>query len=350
MSVAAQRQLRSAIEDRRFSPVYYLHGDDDYRKDEAVAQLIASAVDPSTREFNFEQFRGADATSDALDVALSSLPMLADRRVVVIRDVGGLKKGPRAVLDRYLQTPAPETVLALVSPAGAKPDEALERRAVAVGFPTLDGDRITTWLRQHADKLGLTLSPDALPLLAEAIEGDLAHGARELEKLASYTGSRVASASDVEAIVGIRRGESVADLLDAIAERNAPRAVALVPAVLAQPKTSGVSVVINLGVQILAMAWARAERDRGMNAQRLESELFRLMKEGAAFPGRPWGDAVKCWARNLPRWPAADLRRALDHVLAADLALKDSRLSSDEGVLHSLVLMICQQSHEHFSK
>ena len=82
MSVAAQRQLRSAIDDRRFDPVYYFSGDDDYRKDEAVAQLVVAAVDPATADFNLDTFRAAEVDAERLDVSLSSLPMLAQRRVV----------------------------------------------------------------------------------------------------------------------------------------------------------------------------------------------------------------------------------------------------------------------------
>jgi DNA polymerase-3 subunit delta len=73
----------------------------------------------------------------------------------------------------------------------------------------------------------------------------------------------------------------------------------------------------------------------------VESELFKLLKAGGAFPGRPWADAVKCWSRNLARWSADDLHAALDQLLAADLALKDSRVSSEEGVVTSLVLALC---------
>jgi DNA polymerase-3 subunit delta len=341
MSVAAQRQLRSAIDDRRFDPVYYFSGGDDYRKDEAVAQLVVAAVDPATADFNLDTFRAADVDAERLDVALSSLPMLAQRRVVVLRDVGALKKAARAVLDRYLSAPAADTTLVLTSISGAKVDAAIVARATAVPFPALDSAQVMTWLAQHARKLGVQLSDDSAALLADAVGADLAHAAGEIDKLASYTGGRPISAADVEAIVGLRRGETVADLLDAVAARDGARAVSLVAAVLAHPKTSAVPVVNNLAVQALAMSWARAARDSGLSASRVESELFRLLKSGGAFPGRPWSDAVKCWSRNLARWSRDELKSSLDHLLAADLALKDSRVSSEEGVVMSLVLALC---------
>lgn len=344
MSVAAQRQLRSAIDDRRFDPVYYFTGDDDYRKDEAVALLVAAAVDPATADFNLDTFRAGEVDAERLDVALTSLPMLAQRRVVVLRDVGALKKAARAVLDRYLTAPATETTLVLTSVSGAKTDAVIAARATAVAFPPLESAHVMVWITQHARNAGVQLSDDSVALLADAVGSDLAHAAGEIDKLASYTAGRPVSAADVEAIVGLRRGETVADLLDAVAARDGARACALVAAVLAQPKTSAVPVVNNLAVQALAMSWARAARDAGLNASRVESELFRLLKTGGAFPGRPWPDAVKCWSRNLSRWSSQELKNSLDHLLAADLALKDSRVSSEEGVVMSLVLALCAAS------
>jgi DNA polymerase-3 subunit delta len=197
------------------------------------------------------------------------------------------------------------------------------------------------WIAQHARKLDVQVSDDGVALLADAVGADLAHAAGEIDKLASYANGRPITAADVEAIVGVRRGETVADLLDAVAARDGARAVALVATVLTQPKTSAVPVVNSLAVQTLAMSWARAARDAGLNASRVESELFRLLKTGGAFPGRPWPDAVKCWSRNLAQWSRDELKNALDHLLAADLALKDSRVSSEEGVVMSLVLALC---------
>src|SRR5256885_10639501 len=40
--------------------VYYLHGDEDVLKEEAVRALVDRALDPGARDFNFEQRRAGD--------------------------------------------------------------------------------------------------------------------------------------------------------------------------------------------------------------------------------------------------------------------------------------------------
>jgi DNA polymerase-3 subunit delta len=90
MSVAEQRTFFKSIRDRKFSSVYYVHGDDDFLNDEAVRALAAAAVDPATRDFNFEVRRGAELDAGTLASLVDTPPMMADRRMVVIRDVAAL--------------------------------------------------------------------------------------------------------------------------------------------------------------------------------------------------------------------------------------------------------------------
>jgi DNA polymerase-3 subunit delta len=213
-----------------------------------------------------------------------------------------------------------------------------------VPFPPLAGDRVPAWLVKHAGRVGVTLSEESAALIAEAVRGDLAQAVGELDKLASYAQGRRIEPSDVEAVVGVRRGETIGDLLDAVAARNAARAVGLVEPILAQPKTTGVALVMNLTVQVGAMAWGRAARDAGLPAHRLEFEFIRLIRSGGGWPGRPWGEAAKCWAKNLSKWSATDLARALELLVAADLSLKDTRVSSVESVVSALVLSLCTGS------
>ena len=56
---------------------------------------------------------------------------------------------------------------------------------------------------------------------------------------------------------------------------------------------------------------------------------------------RPWGEAASAWTRYVDRWTLPELDRALDVLRTADAAAKESRLSSDEQLLTSVVLELC---------
>jgi DNA polymerase-3 subunit delta len=109
-----------------------------------------------------------------------------------------------------------------------------------------------------------------------------------------------------------------------------------------QPKTNAVTTVMALATQTLAIAFGRALLDSGTPPGRIDNELFGLLKEaGSAYTGRSWGDAVRCWSRALDKWTAVELDRALAALLDCDAALKESRISSDEQLLQSLILTLC---------
>ena len=342
MSIAVERALRKAMRERSFERVYYFVGDDDFLKDATARELIAAVVEPATREFNLQQLRGDEVTAETLDTALSTLPMFAERRVVVVREVSAMKKEPRAALDRYLARPAHDTVVILVDPAGEERDRAIAGAAFVVDFPQLEPGRVPAWIAHYCQTvLGTGISDDAARVLMEAAGTELAVLAPELDKLASYTGGADIDETAVHAVVGVRRGETTIDLLDAVADRDAPRAAALVPVVLSQPRANAVTVIMSLSTHVSAIAWARATRDRGVPPAGVERGLYALLKEGKAFPGRPWKDAVGCWLRASQQWSSRELEGALDDLLAADTAAKEARVSSEEQLLSSLVLALC---------
>lgn len=336
--------LQKTLAEGVFAPVYLLQGEDDFLKDRTVRHLIEAVVDPGVRDFNLEVRRAGELDAETLGSLLGTPPMMSERRLVVVRDVGAMRKDARRVLEGYLARPARDTVLAMVAAAGAKEDKGLvgPESVTRVEHRPLRGDEVPKWIARHVEtELGGSIDAGAASLLHGAVGADLAQLASELDKLLSYTGGGRIDEAAVSAIVGVRRGETLGDFLDAVGERDARRALNLLPHILQQPKANGVTVVMALAVQLSALAWAQAARAEGLPQSRLESEFFNFLKETGGFVGRPWGEATRAWARQLRHWDVADLDAALEALLEADVALKDSRVSSDEQCLTTLVLALC---------
>jgi len=337
--MSALKTLRDAIKKGAFAGAYYVCGEDEFQKEDAMRQLIAAIIEPATRDFNLDVRRAQDMDGKALDAALLALPLMADRRVIVIREAGNLKKDARKVLDRYLDHAAPETVLILVETTGGKTDRELAEKATVLEFARLSGDRVPQWIANYAStELQSQITTEAAELLQTAVGTDLHQLAAELDKLASYVNGGEINEAAVAAVVGVRRGETMADYLDQVAMQNFSRALELLPHVLAQPKTSAVQIVMALGTQTIALAWGRARMTQGLSRNKLAGEYYTLLKEsGSPFTGRSWGSAVSAWTRAVEKWNAASLDQATDALLDADLALKDSRFSSEEQVLATLI-------------
>src|SRR5205809_419759 len=136
---ALLRSLKQGAPD----PVYYLHGDEDVLKDEAIRALVERAVDPAARDFNVDQRSAADLDPEAFHTLVNTPPLLAATRAVVIRGLGQLRKTTkvRQELVRYLDSPSPTTLLVLVQGAGEPPDTELASRATAVAVNPLPAAR-----------------------------------------------------------------------------------------------------------------------------------------------------------------------------------------------------------------
>lgn len=340
--------FRKSLQARSFAPVYCLLGDEELLKAHALRDLIRAAVDPATRDFNLDIRSGAELDAETLGSLLATPPMMAERRVVVVRETSALRKEARAVLLAHLErasAPAPDLIVVLEYPAGEKgqPDRAVLEHATVVRYDPLSDRDVARWVEHFVkDELGTAITPGAASLLQQAVGGDLNALAAELDKLASFAGGAPIDEAAVSAAVGVRQGATLPDLLDAVGRRDVGRALALVPHVLALPRVSAVQVVMALGTQMLALSWARARRARGVSAGRLAGELFGFLKSGrGAYTGRPWGEAVNAWAAVVDSWDEPSLDQALAALLEADVALKGARVSRDDAVLETLVLRLC---------
>src|SRR2546430_17676600 len=84
--------------------VYYLHGDEDVLKEEAVRALVDRALDPGARDFNFEQRRAGDLDPEAFHSLVNTPPMLAAPRIAVVRGIEDRGMTPRGRKNRIRST------------------------------------------------------------------------------------------------------------------------------------------------------------------------------------------------------------------------------------------------------
>lgn len=329
--------------------VYYLHGEDDVLKEEAVRAMLDRALDPAARDFNLDTRAAADLDPESLRALVDTPPLLADRRVVIIRGVEQWRKTAKArdELLRYLEHPSPTTLLILIQSGDDKPEADLARHGTSVVVDRLSGERVERWIAHRAKQIGLVVEADAASLLASAAGADLALLNQELEKLRAIVGPRAVTPADVSAAVGVRRGETVVDLVAQVLERRAVDAVRLLEPVLAQSGVTGVRVVSAIGTALLGMAVARAELDRGANPARAERAVVQhLIAARLGGLGAGYQVIAARWTASAARWQASELAIAVRRALAADRALKGSKISDERGIVMELILGFAATTRE----
>ena len=328
---------------------YYFHGAEDVLKDEAVRALVDRVLDPSLRDFNLDQRSAPQLDPESLYSLCATLPMMAERRVVILRDVEGLKRKPkvRATLLGYLAHPSPETILVLMQGSGEPAeDKELARATCSVSCDALPPDRVLKWLQRRAEGLGVVLEPAAAEHLVRAVGGDLGTLLAELAKLTALPPGEPVSAARVGEVVGVRHGETVFDWRDALFEGRTGRAVTLLGPLLDQPGSSAVRLVTMTGTTLVGVGIARSHLDRGVRGRALDDAVFDTIRRLRVFGLLSWTEEKSRWVRWAAAWNAARLREGLRAALAADTALKGTTISDEHGILSDMILRMAPSRRE----
>jgi DNA polymerase-3 subunit delta len=334
---SAYRSLRRG----ELAPVYYLTGSEDLLKDELVEVLVNRAVDAASRDFNLDVRSAGDVSGEAFHALVETPPMLAERRLVVIRNVEQWRKNAKVwqVVHRYLSNPSPTTVLVLLHGADQKPLRELQNAAVHVTVDPLSPDRLMRWAKVRAERAGCVLSRDATDHLLRAVGSDLAALATEIEKLASAAPeSGELDATAVADLVGVRRGETLFDWVDAALERDTVRAVAMTETVLAGAGVTAVRLVSALGTALLGLRLTRALLDDGASPRKIEGDVVQVLRTNRPWGLRDWRDEAARWSQAASQWSTAEVRDALRAVYQSDVALKSTTVTDETGILSNLLL------------
>lgn len=336
---AAYRALKKG----ELVPVYYVTGDDDILKAELVADLLAAAVDPAARDFNLDVRSASDLDGESLHALVETPPMLADRRAVVVKALEEWRVGAGVwkVLARYLERPAPTTVLILLHGAGEKANTSVAAAARHVHVGRLTPELAGRWAATRAKRLGISLELEAASHLISAVGAELAHVAMEIDKLAAACPpERPVTVDDVARLVGVRSGETLSDWVGAALSRDVARCVRLLDVVLPQSGVTGVRMVTALGTALVGTRHARALLDGGASPQTIQDSVFRQIERARPSGLGNWRHVAGQWCLAAEHWTATELDEALRALYQADRAFKSAGVSDEPGVLASLLVQL----------
>lgn len=332
MPALSPERLTRRLQEGGRGGVFFLHGDEDYLKERATREIVEAHLDPGTRDFNFDEVRGPDVTTETLSSLIQTPPMMAEWRVVVVRETQAMagSSTARGILQDAAASPPPGLALILEADTGgsrAKIWKTLEKQATAVKFDRLSGTDLPGWLMAWADARDLELDVAAARALAAAVGPGLAPLVRELEKLREFVGDDAVITRDhVAKVVGAIPRQDRWEWMDLVGERKFERAREGLPILLETGGESGVGLVIGLGNQLLRLALCVAG-----GQQALEAEL----------PGNQ-----KWLARRIVgqarHWSPDGIEAALHDLERADRLLKSAPLS-DYQIMDELLLRLQHQ-------
>jgi len=211
----------------RLSPAYLVLGPEAYLMRKAVETIRRHVVSPELAAFNESEFDASTSSMAEILSAARTLPMMSQRRLVLLNDLQSLPETERGPLLQYLSAPAVRCVLVMTAldlDRRTSFFKRLKENSQVLEYPRLKGPAVERWAVSYMRSSGYAAAPAVVKLLLETVGTDLQTLTTEIEKLTLFAGnSKVLTQEAVEELAGTRRQRGIFELIDALGRRD-PRA------------------------------------------------------------------------------------------------------------------------------
>lgn len=308
--------------------LYVLYGEESYLT-EQYARLIARHTVPDAADaFNCQRFDGQEITVEQLEDAVEALPLMAERKCVLVRDMDVTAGDTDRLLT--LIGALPETCVLVFWQMTVQPDRkkgwqsflrAAEQSGTVVEFTCKTPGDVAKLLVAGAKRRGCVLAAEDARYMLEQSGNDLQLLLNELDKLAALADGGTITRALIDT-AGVKNLEArVFDLSKAILARRSEQAFTLLHQLFVQREEP----LAVLGV----LSTAYADLYRAKVAVAGGTEAGALAADFKSYKGKEF--RLRNAARDAARLSVPALRDSLEILAGADRRLKTGR--ADERVL-----------------
>lgn len=299
-------------------PGYLIVGADELKRSTAIARMRARLEKSGMADFNLdERDMARDPEIDDIIASLNTLPMGADFRLVILTNCDRLGKMVSEPLVEYFADPSPSTVCLVVAEKLAKNTRLYKAMAKLGSKAVIDCAPKRAWelpkqVISMANAYGKGMSQAAAEELVSRAGENTRLLDNELKRLAQQVMAPMIELADIERLV-VRTAEAKPwGLLDAVSDRDLPRALEYLEL---QPEKSEIRLYSLLVGRIRELIVAKSLDARGAGR-----ELASTLKV------QSW--QVKNHLRWARKYKMAELVDALSAAAELELALKGSKDSA----------------------
>lgn len=217
------------LKDNVFAPIYILMGDESYYIDQISNYIQSHALPADQQAFDQTVVFGADVSGSQIADLAMQFPMMAPKRVIIVKEAQGLRSMDR--LERYAQNPQPKTILVVCYKNGvmnrrSKFVSAVEKNGVVFESKKLREWQLPGHIRSYLQTKNFSIDDKSAAMIADNIGADLNRLYSELDKLVISlpSGESRVTPEMVERNIGVSKDFNSFELRDAIVNRNVLKA------------------------------------------------------------------------------------------------------------------------------
>lgn len=243
------KSIINDIKSGSFEKIYFLHGEEPYYIDKITDAIVENALAEHERDFNLSIIYGKEAEALSLVSEAKGYPMMAERRVVVLKEAQDFR-GMEDLLP-YFESPSDQTVFVVNYKYKNYDSRKKLLKAAAKSGLVFKSDKVPEyklhdWISAFVKSSGYGITPKASMLLAEFLGNDLSKISNELDKLKILVeeGTTI-NEVHIEENIGISKDYNVFELINAISIRDITKANKIVDYFDHNPKATSIIQVIS---------------------------------------------------------------------------------------------------------
>ncbi len=217
------------LKDNVFAPIYILMGEESYYIDQISNYIQSHALPADQQAFDQTVVFGADVSGSQIADLAMQFPMMAPKKVIIVKEAQGLRSMDR--LERYAQNPQPKTILVVCYKNGvmnrrSKFVSAVEKNGVVFESKKLREWQLPGHIRSYLQAKKFSIDDKSATMIADNIGADLNRLYSELDKLVISlpSGESRVTPEMVERNIGVSKDFNSFELRDAIVNRNVLKA------------------------------------------------------------------------------------------------------------------------------
>lgn len=334
MPLLNYEQVIAKLKAKEFAPIYLLAGEEPFFIEKIADYLEQSVLDESEKAFNQVTLYGWDVDAKAVLDYVNQYPLMAERRVVILKEAQSMKQIDQLI--NYFKNPAPSTVLIMLY-KNKKPDKrtafykAIEKSGVVMISSKIYDNQLPAFIKSQIKHRGAAIDEKAAQLLAEYIGTDLSKLNNEIEKLVINIGENgVISSAEIEKYTGINKDFNVFELQRAFALRDSVRLARMAQYFRENTKENPAILLISVLYKYFSKVMVLSANPK-MN----DREALSALQLGSPFFLKEYRAAAK-------NFPIAKIERVFTYLLEADKRSKGiDEPSMPEGeIIRELIFKI----------
>ena len=271
-----------ATKQQHGSGFYVIFGQDPFLVSKECEKLVDAVLGSEDRSMALYEPRANEAqVSDVLD-ELRTLPFLASKRVVLIKDAEPFVKANSDALMSYLDDMSPSGVLILTVGSWDKRirlHKKFQKTGGLIEVGRMYSNQLPGYITSYAQQThAIRLDGQTSRFLVELVGDDPGRLCREMDKLAVYVSpKKTVSPQDIESLIGHNRMFDAFGVIDSVSAGQIGPAISKIRNMFAADKSAEYSVVGAFGYHFRRLFRAKALMSKGSSPQQA------AMKTGVRF-------------------------------------------------------------------